>query len=112
MSVNKVKVQTSSLAQPKQDIGKKPSSTEQDNSEIQHEGNNSKCMKTETLSAAEGQSSQETSEEQESPSNAKENEQDGLKEAPVQKKRKRCWTCNAKLELAQRELGNCRCSKY
>lgn len=112
VSMNKAKVETSSLKQSKQDLGKDPSSTEQDNLEIQHEGNNSKCMKTETVSAAEGKSSQESSEEQESSSNVIENDQDVSKDVPVQKKRKRCWTCNAKLELAQRELGNCRCSKY
>ena len=112
VSANKAKVETSSLKQSKQDLGKEPSSTEQDNSEIQHEGNNSKCMKTETVSAAEGKSSEESSEGQESSNNATKNEQDVSKDVPVQKKRKRCWTCNAKLELAQRELGNCRCSKY
>lgn len=112
VSINKAKVETSSLKESKQDLGKEPSSTEQDNLEIQHERNNSKCMKTETVSAAEGKSSQESSEEQESSSNVTENDQDVSKDVPVQKKRKRCWTCNAKLELAQRELGNCRCSKY
>ena len=30
---------------------------------------------------------------------------------PVQKNKKRCWDCQAKLELAQRELGKCRCGK-
>ena len=69
-------------------------------------------MKTETVTAAEGIGPQETSEEQESSNNTTENEPDASKDVPVQKKRKRCWTCNAKLELAQRELGNCRCSKY
>ena len=67
-------------------------------------------MKTET--AAEGIGPQETSQEQESLNNTTEDQPDVSKNAPVQKKRKRCWTCNAKLELAQRELGNCRCSKY
>ncbi|XP_031551044.1 AN1-type zinc finger protein 3 homolog [Actinia tenebrosa] len=28
---------------------------------------------------------------------------------PVQKNKKRCWKCKAKLELAQRELGLCKC---
>lgn len=69
-------------------------------------------MKTEPVTAAEGKSSQEISEEQESSNNTIEKEPDASKDVPVQKKRKRCWTCNAKLELAQRELGNCRCSKY
>lgn len=31
---------------------------------------------------------------------------------PVQKNRKRCWKCKAKLELAQRELGLCKCGRY
>ena len=31
---------------------------------------------------------------------------------PVQKNRKRCWTCRVKLELAQRELGVCKCGRY
>lgn len=69
-------------------------------------------MKTETVTAAEGKEAQETSEEQKSSNSTIENEPDVSKDVPVQKKRKRCWTCNAKLELAQRELGNCRCSKY
>ena len=30
---------------------------------------------------------------------------------PQQKNRKRCWTCNSKLELAQRALGECKCGK-
>ena len=30
-------------------------------------------------------------------------------ERPVQKNKKKCWTCKAKLELAQRELGGCKC---
>ena len=28
---------------------------------------------------------------------------------PVQNNRKRCWTCRAKLMMAQRELGSCKC---
>ncbi|WP_411027302.1 AN1-type zinc finger domain-containing protein, partial [Salmonella sp. s54925] len=28
---------------------------------------------------------------------------------PVQKNKKKCWDCQGKLELAQRELGKCRC---
>ena len=30
---------------------------------------------------------------------------------PVQKNRKKCWICKTKLELAQRELGSCKCGK-
>ena len=30
---------------------------------------------------------------------------------PVQKNKKRCWSCKIKLELAQRELGGCKCGK-
>lgn len=30
---------------------------------------------------------------------------------PVQKNKKRCWQCRAKLELAQRELGTCKCGE-
>lgn len=30
---------------------------------------------------------------------------------PQQKNKKRCWKCKAKLELAQRELGICKCGK-
>jgi len=33
-------------------------------------------------------------------------------ERPVQKNKKRCWSCKTKLELAQRELGGCKCGKY
>lgn len=109
VSENKSKLQGSILKQSKQDLGKGPSITKP-NSEIQHDRNNSKCMKTETVTAAEGKGSQETSEERESSNDTTENEPDVSKDVKVQKKRKRCWTCNAKLELAQRELGNCRCS--
>lgn len=28
---------------------------------------------------------------------------------PVQKNKKRCWTCRAKLELVQQEVGKCKC---
>lgn len=68
-----------------------------------------KFMKTESDSKAVGSSSLErdTNKEQEMGSSGT-----GAEDAPLQKKRKRCWTCKAKLELAQRELGNCRCSKY
>ena len=31
---------------------------------------------------------------------------------PVQKNKKRCWTCRVKLELAQRELGICKCGRW
>ena len=30
---------------------------------------------------------------------------------PQQKSKKKCWICKAKLELAQRELGGCKCGK-
>ena len=30
---------------------------------------------------------------------------------PVQKNRRRCWSCRVKLELAQREVGQCKCGK-
>ena len=32
-------------------------------------------------------------------------------ERPVQKNKKKCWICKTKLELAQRELGGCKCGK-
>lgn len=31
---------------------------------------------------------------------------------PQQKNKKKCWICKAKLELAQRELGSCKCGEY
>lgn len=31
---------------------------------------------------------------------------------PGQKNKKRCWTCRVKLELAQRELGVCKCGRW
>ena len=31
---------------------------------------------------------------------------------PEQKNKKRCWTCRMKLELAQRELGLCKCGRF
>lgn len=33
-------------------------------------------------------------------------------ERPVQKNKKKCWICKTKLELAQRELGGCKCGEY
>lgn len=30
---------------------------------------------------------------------------------PQQKNKKKCWICKLKLELAQRELGSCKCGK-
>ncbi len=30
---------------------------------------------------------------------------------PLQKNKRRCWTCRQKMELAQRELGLCKCGK-
>ena len=32
-------------------------------------------------------------------------------ERPAQKNKKRCWSCKVKLELAQRELGGCKCGE-
>lgn len=106
VSVNKVEVETSNRTGSKQDLGKETSSEQVDNCEIQCHTNSSKCMKTEIESAAQGNSSQdlERNEQEMESSNA------AGKEIPAQKKRKRCWTCKAKLELAQRELGNCRCN--
>lgn len=108
VSVNKAEDVT--RIESKQDLGKESSSDNVNNCEIQgHDTNSSKCKKTETESAALGNSSEETetNKEQEMGSSSAVG-----KDIPVQKKRKRCWTCKAKLELAQRELGNCRCSKY
>lgn len=31
---------------------------------------------------------------------------------PIQKNKKKCWICRVKLELAQRELGQCRCGMF
>lgn len=31
---------------------------------------------------------------------------------PQQKNKKKCWICRTKLELAQRELGNCKCGMF
>ena len=33
-------------------------------------------------------------------------------ERPQQKNKKKCWICKSKLELAQRELGTCKCGKF
>ena len=79
------------------------------NREVQGDTNDSKCRKTETEQAAQGNNSLdlETSKQEK----GSKNEVLG-KDISTQKRRKRCWTCKAKLELAQRELGNCRCGKY
>ena len=38
--------------------------------------------------------------------------EDALSPSPVkQKNKKRCFKCSCKLELAQREIGRCRCGK-
>lgn len=103
-------VQTSNRSGSKQDLGKECSS-EEINTEDQCHTNSLECntVKTETESSSLGNISQEIERDKE--------QQVGSssavgKDLPVQKKRKRCWTCKTKLELAQRELGNCRCSKY
>ena len=108
ISGKKDEVQTSNRSESKQDLGKECSS-EEINTEDQCHTNNLECMKTETESSSLGNNSQEIEKDKE--------QQVGSsstvgKDLPVQKKRKRCWTCKTKLELAQRELGNCRCSKY
>ena len=33
-------------------------------------------------------------------------------ERPQQQNKKKCWVCKCKLELAQRELGSCKCGKF
>jgi len=33
-------------------------------------------------------------------------------ERPQQKNKKKCWVCKTKLELAQRELGTCKCGEF
>ena len=48
----------------------------------------------------------------------KREEGDGLEDPflprnrPEQKNKKKCWICKLKLELAQRELGSCKCGKW
>lgn len=102
-------MQTSSRNEWKHDLGKVISREHQVNREVQGDTNDSKCRKTGTEQAAQGNNSLDlkTSEQE------KESRNEVLgKDISTQKKRKRCWTCKAKLELAQRELGNCRCGKY
>lgn len=100
------KLQTSGRNESKQDLGKVISREQLVNREVQGDTNDSKCRKTETEQAAQGNNSLdlETSEQEK----GSRNEVLG-KDISTQKKRKRCWACKAKLELAQRELGNCRC---
>lgn len=33
------------------------------------------------------------------------------KDRPQQKNKKKCWVCKGKMELAQRELGLCKCGE-
>ena len=101
-------MQTSSRSESKHDLGK-VISREQVNREVQGDTNDSKCRKTETEQAAQGNNSLDL--ERSEQEKGSRNEVLG-KDISTQKKRKRCWTCKAKLELAQRELGNCRCGKY
>ena len=102
------KVQTSSRNESKHDLGKVIVREQQGNREVQGDTNDSKCRKTETEQATQGNNSLDLTSEQEKGSR----NEVLRKDISTQKKRKRCWTCKAKLELAQRELGNCRCGKY
>ena len=105
--VNESNAQSSNLEQSKHDVEKKPSTStaEEGNREIELGNNYINCgSNTKSKLKVERDDHQDTSREKESVNKAI--------DVPLQKKRKRCWTCNAKLELAQRELGNCRCSKY
>lgn len=40
------------------------------------------------------------------------NQSSEVVERPIQKNKKKCWTCRVKLELAQRELGHCKCGRF
>lgn len=103
--VNESNAQSSNLEQSKHDVEKKPSTStaEEGNREIELDNNYINCgSNTKSKLKVERDDPQDTSREKESVNKAI--------DVPLQKKRKRCWTCNAKLELAQRELGNCRCS--
>ena len=105
--VNESNAQSSNLEQSKHDVEKKPSTStaEEGNREIELGNNYINCgSNTKSKLKVERDDPQDTRREKESVNKAI--------DVPLQKKRKRCWTCNAKLELAQRELGNCRCSKY
>lgn len=105
--VNESNAQSSNLEQSKHDVEKKPSTStaEEGNREIELDNNYINCgSNTKSKLKVERDDPQDTSREKGSVNKAI--------DVPLQKKRKRCWTCNAKLELAQRELGNCRCSKY
>ena len=109
ISGKKDEAQCSKRSESKQDLEKECSSEEICNPENQCNTNSLKCMKTETESSSLGNTSQEIEKDKE---HQVESSSAVGKDIPVQKKRKRCWTCKTKLELAQRELGNCRCSKY
>lgn len=103
--VNESNAQSSNLEQSKHDVEKKPSTStaEEGNREIELGNNYINCgSNTKSKLKVERDDPQDTSREKGSVNKAI--------DVPLQKKRKRCWTCNAKLELAQRELGNCRCS--
>lgn len=105
--VNESNAQSSNLEQSKHDVEKKHSTStaEEGNREIELGNNYINCgSNTKSKVKVERDDPQDTSREKGSVNKAI--------DVPLQKKRKRCWTCNAKLELAQRELGNCRCSKY
>ena len=45
------------------------------------------------------------------PGNKRENDPHLPTDRPMQKNKKRCWTCRVKLELVQQEVGKCRCGK-
>ncbi len=70
------------------------------------------------LSSSEGSSGEEKTDNQ--AEGEKKEESDGVDgvdpflppERPLQKNKKKCWICKSKLELAQRELGTCKCGEY
>ena len=86
--------------------------------------NMEKCTNSEVNSAVSQNESVAVAENEESSRDAKcVNSTDGAStssptitalpdDRPVQKNKKRCWNCKAKLELAQRELGQCKCGEY
>ena len=45
------------------------------------------------------------------PGNKRESDPHLPTDRPVQKNKKRCWTCRVKLELVQQEVGKCRCGE-
>ncbi|XP_013397711.1 AN1-type zinc finger protein 3 isoform X2 [Lingula anatina] len=66
---------------------------------------------TQKVTCEEASSTSSNTEEGASPSTGTKRDSSAIEDPdkPVQKNKKRCYKCNAKLDMAQREIGRCKC---